>query len=383
MDRIRTAGHGFKVTRVGSWALRGRRSAFALALAAGALAVFPARADAPRFDRPIEAMLSGVVEGYIRPGYAALADAANALQAATVRYCANPSDTTRDAVGESFQRTVQSLGAVAFLDFGPAGVNRRLERLKTPVPEKGATEKGAEPAPITGQDGSQSGPEDVGALAQESPQIQGLPAFERLLLAAPPEPGSDRFTESCRFAGLVAANVKAISTALDSDWAKDGGYGDWLATPAADNPAYRKADAALEEVVGAFIRGVSAAEARLASTRPSDTDEQAAVSGPFDRQALVVLYLQAEVRGLSQFLQATDLAEAADAPVNGLAAAAADATASAGETLAAIEFADGDELDKEDLEAIAAAATDLQSARTAAAELLDGLKTPGVNGSQN
>ena len=145
MDRIRTAGHGFKVTRVGSWALRGRRSAFALALAAGALAVFPARADAPRFDRPIEAMLSGVVEGYIRPGYAALADAANALQAATVRYCANPSDTTRDAVGESFQRTVQSLGAVAFLDFGPAGVNRRLERLKTPVPEKGATERAPSP----------------------------------------------------------------------------------------------------------------------------------------------------------------------------------------------------------------------------------------------
>ncbi|WP_026318818.1 imelysin family protein [Amorphus coralli] len=335
--------------------------------------------DAPQFNRPIEAMLSGVVEGYIRPGYAALADAANALQAATVRYCANPSDTTRGAVDESFQRTVQALGAVAFLDFGPAGINRRLERLKTPVPSSDGGAAGEEPAPIAGQDGSKSGPEDVGALAQESPQIQGLPAFERLILAAPAEPGSDRFIESCRFAGLVAANVKAISTALDSDWAKDGGYGDWLATPAADNPAYRRADAALREVVGTFMRGVSAAEERLASMRP-DADD--GVSGPFDRQALVILYLRAEVRGLSQFMQATDLAEAAQAPASDLASAAGNAAAAAGEALAAIELDDGDDLEDDQLEQIAAAAGELEAARKAASDLLAGLDQ-GQDGGQD
>lgn len=333
----------------------------------------PAHAAEQQFNRPIEVVLSGVVEGYIRPGYAALADAANALQTATVRYCANPSDTTRGAVDESFQRTVQSVGAVAFLDFGPAGVNRRLERLKTPVPASASGDSKADPEPITGQDGSQSGPEDVGALAQESPQIQGLPAFERLLVAAPAEPGSERFVESCRFAGLVAANVKAISTALDSEWAKAGGYGDWLATPAADNPAYRQADAALAEILGTFVRGARVAEDRLASALVEDTDT-VTVAGPFDRQTLVLLYLQAEIRGLSQFFQATDLADATDSPASDDAVRVSAAMVSAGEAIASIDLKDGDDLSGKDIEAIARAKAGLEAARLAANDLVVRLK---------
>jgi predicted lipoprotein len=347
--------------------------AMAVGLLTAMAATQPVHAVEPAFNRPIEVVLSGVVEGYIRPGYAALADAANALQTATVRYCANPSDTTRGAVDESFQRTVQAVGAVAFLDFGPAGVNRRLERLKTPVPASASTGSNTDPAPITGQDGSQSGPEDVGALAQESPQIQGLPAFERLLVAAPAEPGSDRFVESCRFAGLVAANVKAISTALDSEWAKDGGYGDWLATPAADNPAYRRADAALAEILGTFVRGAGAAEDRLATALVEDAD-QATVSGPFDRQTLVLLYLQAEIRGLSQFFQATDLADATDSPASDAAAGVAAAMVTAGEAIASIDAEDGDDLSEKDLEAIARAKAALEAARLAANDLVARLK---------
>lgn len=332
-----------------------------------------AHAAEQQFNRPIEVVLSGVVEGYIRPGYAALADAANALQTATVRYCANPSDTTRGAVDESFQRTVQSVGAVAFLDFGPAGVNRRLERLKTPVPASASGDSKADPEPITGQDGSQSGPEDVGALAQESPQIQGLPAFERLLVAAPAEPGSERFVESCRFAGLVAANVKAISTALDSEWAKAGGYGDWLATPAADNPAYRQADAALAEILGTFVRGARVAEDRLATALVEDTDT-VTVAGPFDRQTLVLLYLQAEIRGLSQFFQATDLADATDSPASDDAVRVSAAMVSAGEAIASIDLEDGDDLSDKDIEAIARAKAGLEAARLAANDLVARLK---------
>lgn len=341
----------------------------AVVLLAAMAATLPVQAAETTFNRPIEAVLSGVVEGYIRPGYGALADAANALQTATVRYCANPSDTTRSAVDESFQRTVQALGAVAFLDFGPADVNRRLERLKTPVPASAATDSKADPAPITGQDGSQSGPEDVGALAQDSPQIQGLPAFERLLVAAPAEPGSERFVESCRFAGLVAANVKAISTALDSEWAKDGGYGDWLATPAADNPAYRRAEAALAKILDIFVRGAGVAEDRLATALVKDADKAAAVSGPFDRQPLVLLYLQAEIRGLSQFFQATDLANAVDPPASDSAARVSASIAAAGEAVAFIDVEDGGDLSSKDLEAIAHAKSDLEAARQAATDL--------------
>ncbi|MGX1305366.1 putative lipoprotein [Amorphus suaedae] len=346
----------------------------AVVLVTGMAAARPADAAEPKFNRPIEAVLSGVVEGYIRPGYGALADAANALQTATVRYCANPSDTTRGAVDESFQRTVQALGAVAFLDFGPADVNRRLERLKTPVPIDASTESKADPTPITGQDGSQSGPEDVGALAQESPQIQGLPAFERLLVAAPAEPGSDRFVESCRFAGLVAANVKAISTALDSEWAKDGGYGDWLATPAADNPAYRRADAALAEILDTFVRGAGTAEDRLATALVKTTDQAAVVSGPFDRQPMVLLYLQAEIRGLSQFFQATDLANAIDPPAKEAAESVSTSIAAAGTAIASIKAEDGDNLSDKDLEAIGQAKSELEAARLAAKDLLERLK---------
>ncbi|MGX1098902.1 imelysin family protein [Amorphus sp. MBR-141] len=353
----------------GRWA-----RATAVVLLTATVVPVPGLAAESEFNRPIEAVLSGVVEGYIRPGYGALADAANALQTATVRYCANPSDTTRSAVDESFQRTVQALGAVAFLDFGPADVNRRLERLKTPVPATPSTDSKTEPTPITGQDGSQSGPEDVGALAQESPQIQGLPAFERLLVATPAEPGSDRFAESCRFAGLVAANVKAISTALDSEWAKDGGYGDWLATPAADNPAYRRADAALAKILDTFVRGAAAAEDRLATALVEDADKAAVVSGPFDRQPLVLLYLQAEIRGLSQFFQATDLVNATDAPASDAAARVAASIGAAGKMIASIDVEDDDDLSSADVEAIAAAKSDLESARLAATDLVARLK---------
>lgn len=314
---------------------------------------------AAQLNRPVESTLSAVVEGYIRPGYAALADASNSLQAATVRYCANPSDTTRAAVDESFRRTVQALGAVAFIDFGPAGVNRRLERLNTPAPEQAGEEK----APIVAGDGSQAGPEDVGALAQEAPQIQGLPAFERLLVAAPAEPGSDRFAETCRFAGLIAANVRAIATALDSDWAKDGGYGDWLAAPAPDNPVYPEVEQALEEVLAAFVRGTRSAGDRLRRFSPEGADGTAL--GPFDRSPLVMLYQQAEVRGLGQFFQAIDLVDATDPPLRDHAERVAKAMSEASTALSEITIEDGEAPGDDAVKAMA-------RARTALAEAGDG-----------
>ncbi|MEW5420852.1 imelysin family protein [Amorphus sp. 3PC139-8] len=318
---------------------------------------------AAQLNRPVESTLSAVVEGYIRPGYAALADASNSLQAATVRYCANPSDTTRAAVDESFRRTVQALGAVAFIDFGPAGINRRLERLNTPAPEK----DGEENPPIVAGDGSQAGPEDVGALAQEPPQIQGLPAFERLLVAAPAEPGSDRFAETCRFAGLVAANVRAIATALDSDWAKDGGYGDWLAAPAPDNPVYPKVELALEEVLAAFVRGTRAAGDRL--QRFTADQAAGAALGPFDRSQLVMLYQQAEVRGLGQFFQAVDLVDATEPPYRVHAERVAASIGEASAALAEIKVEDSDKPSEQTIAAMTRARAALMEAGDSA-ELL-------------
>lgn len=318
-----------------------------------------------QFNRPVEAMLSAAVEGYIRPGYAALADASNALQTATVRYCANPSDTTRAAVDESFGRTVQALGAVAFLDFGPASINQRLERLKTPAPA--APEDGAAPPELVpGEEGN--GPQDVGALSQEPPELQGLPAFERLLVADPAETGSDQFNETCRVAGLIAANVKSIATALDSEWTKDGGYGDWLTSPAADNPAYARSEDALLEVLSAFSRGVDKVHARLGRIGLSDEDTDADRQiGPFGQVDFVFLLDQAQVRGLGQFYQATDLAGATEPPLNERAAWIEAKMTEAAEGLAAIPADTVDQPDDETIEQIAAA-------RSALAEVSEAMR---------
>jgi uncharacterized protein len=156
---------------------------------------------------PAAADTTAVVNGTIRPGFAAFASAADAL--AAIDSC-DP-----ETLGPAFQSAYDAWMPVAYLTLGPAEVDGRgLSVLFWPDP-KGMGWK-AQRA-LLASDAAALTPE---AFAQQSIAARGLPALERLLFPADPLTG-----DPCPLIRATADDLARTAAALNADW---GPYGDLL-----------------------------------------------------------------------------------------------------------------------------------------------------------
>ncbi|WP_334174207.1 imelysin family protein [Pseudoxanthobacter sp.] len=294
----------------------GAQQAAAPAAAPAAAASPAATAAAPPADPAMIAhqrtLVALAVERYIRPAYASVADAANSLRTATVRYCAQPSPVNTDALRGAFGDMLSAWGRVDFLRFGPATVDHRLERVSFWPDPRNFVEKQLRQL----LNGDQLAGIDLPRLKGQSAAVQGLPAFERLLLTAPKEGGvvpdvkAPDFANRCQLATLIATNVTDISAALRDDWARPDGYARLLLKPGPDNPVYRSEAQAADEILKALITGIEQVrDLALGPALGTSPDTAKPMRFPFVRSGNTLVLVRANIAGLAQLIEASGIAD--------------------------------------------------------------------------
>ena len=98
---------------------------------------------------PIEPVLENTLTGYIRPGYAALDDAASELKSSMDALCSAPSETNLQSARIAFRASVESWARMEWLRLGPVMSENRLERILFFPDRKGTGRKQVQAAIAT------------------------------------------------------------------------------------------------------------------------------------------------------------------------------------------------------------------------------------------
>ncbi|MQT13845.1 imelysin family protein [Segnochrobactrum spirostomi] len=266
-------------------------------------------ANAPARQKAIVAL---AVDRYIRPTYAAVADAAAGLKSITVRYCAQPTAANGEGVAAAYRTFVTAWAGADFLRFGPALVEHRLERMAFwPDPRNFVERQLRQILAAPDVDSF-----DIARLRGQSAAIQGLPAFERLMFdkdgkgTVHPDPDAATFGRKCRLASLVAANMSDIADTLRDEWAEEGGAAQQILLPGPNNAVYRTGAEAAQEIVKAITTGLE--QTRDLAIRPAlgaKPEDAKPRRFPYWLSGNTLPYLRASVDALRQIVETSGLAD--------------------------------------------------------------------------
>ncbi|UIJ72788.1 imelysin family protein [Aurantimonas sp. HBX-1] len=284
----------------------------ALCLAAPAAAQEAAPAVVSADPAASLAVVRNAIDGFIRPGYAAFHQQADATAAAMTTLCEAPGQDSRQAAEARFGDLVQSWSRVELVRFGPVIEDNRVDKILFFPDRRGIALRQIQ-AILGTQDDTATSAE---SLAGKSVAVQGLGALEFVLF------GTDAETLStpegafrCAYGQAIAENLAAIAASIDAAWADETGITRRLTAPAPGNPAYRSATDSLEEIVGIFVHGLEAV--RDLRLRPAIGDS-AGDAKPnlflFRRSGLTLASLRANFDGLHDLFDASKLADLLPAP---------------------------------------------------------------------
>jgi len=201
------------------------------------------------------ALAREAVTNVIRPGYAALAEAAADLDGKVAVLCDGPSTEALDAAKDAFAATVKSWSKVEIFRFGPVNEEHRYERLFYWPDPKGIGLRQVKTA-LAEQDQSVALPE---TLADKSVALQGLPALEYLLYGDGAETlaqGDPKVGFRCNFAQSVAANIDRVAGAVAEGWREGAEDSKNFLSPGPDDPLYRAPKDVTLELFKAFSSGI-------------------------------------------------------------------------------------------------------------------------------
>lgn len=215
-----------------------------LAAAIGLLCIAaPARAD------DANATIQAGIDGFVKPGYVALRDATDGLQAAAEALCKAPGDAELEAARDAFDVTVAAWSRIEIVRIGPVSEDNRLERILFWPDRKGIGLKQVQAALATRDDSTTS----LDGLTRKSVAVQGLGALEFVLFGT----GSDKLIggdeHRCVFGRTIARNLDAIAGAVLAAWEEPDGFARMWAHPSADNPFYRDDTEALNDLLAVFV----------------------------------------------------------------------------------------------------------------------------------
>ena len=206
----------------------------------------------------------------IRPGYAALAGAADALQGKMDALCRQPSEPALDQAKQAFAATVAAWSKVEILRFGPVTEDHRYRapvllagpQGHRPEADAGGTRR-ARRERVTLPD----------ELAGKSVALQGLPALEYLLYGdgaetlakerqivggeeSPPEVDTEGAFR-CGFALAVATNIDRIAAPVVEGLARGLGLREGLSQPRSPKiPIYHAPKEVTLDLFKAFTSGI-------------------------------------------------------------------------------------------------------------------------------
>lgn len=296
-------------TRAGRIAALG----LALCLATGpALAQQAGPADVTTEGAASLAVVRNAIDGFIRPGYAALRREADATASAMATLCEKPATDSRQTVEARFGDLVRAWSRVELVRFGPVVEDNRLEKILFFPDRRGIALRqvqailGTEDATATTAD----------SLAGKSVAVQGLGALEFVLFGTDSDTLSTPVGEfRCAYGLAVARNLASITASIDTAWADETGIAARLTAPVPENPAYRSPTDSLQAIVGIFVHGLDAI--RDLRLNPA-MGESAAEARPnlflFRRSGLTLDSLRGNFDGLRDLFAASDLAALLPAP---------------------------------------------------------------------
>lgn len=278
-----------------------------LALAAAAVVALMLPAGAVE---PAEA-LSKAVDGYIRPAFNQLAQAAGSLEIAMAQLCVAPGEAALAKARDRFGSTVLAHARVEFLRFGPFSEQNRIERLLFWPDRKGIALRQVQ-AILATEDQSAT---TLATLQEKSVAVQGLTALEYALFGD----GADALTGKphgfrCLYAETVSEAIVATARELADAWAAPDGIAAHLAAPQASHADYRSIRESLEELVGALSHGVEAIrDTRLLPFVGREGEAPKPKSALYWRSGLTLPAIRAAFEGMRDILEASQIGQATDA----------------------------------------------------------------------
>jgi uncharacterized protein len=256
------------------------------------MAALPARAEADH-----AALARAALQNVIRPGYLALAKAADALKDKTEALCEKPSAASLEAAKEAFVAAVDAWSQVEIFRFGPIIQDHRYERLFYWPDPKSIGLRQVQ-AGLAKKDESVI---DPAGLAAKSVALQGLPALEYLLYGD----GAEQLTGDgdaefrCRFTVSIAANVAAIAKKVAQDWDENGAYAKVFLNPGPDDPAYRSPKEVTLEMFKAFTSGIELVrDQKLAKPLGAAAEEAKPKLAAFWRRGLAFANMAGNLAGV-------------------------------------------------------------------------------------
>ena len=160
------------------------------------------------------------IDGAIRPGYAAFADAADEANSAMGDLCTLPAGENLEGAREAFADLVRAWSRIEFVQFGPVMEDNRGARILFFPDRRGI---GLRQVQAILADKDESATTQAG-LAEKSVAVQGLGALEYVLHGT----GADALATKdgdfrCRFGKAITANLTKLGDAITADWTKDAG----------------------------------------------------------------------------------------------------------------------------------------------------------------
>lgn len=220
---------------------------------ATALAVSVALPAAALANEASDKVISGAIDGFIRPAYGRLVEQTTALGASMDKLCASPSTDTLEAARKAFSQTTESWSEVEIIRFGPITEANRLERMLFWPDRKGTGLKQVQAA-IADKDETAT---DAARLGEKSVAMQGLGALEFVLFGT----GADDLAGAgaayrCSYGKAISGNVGKIASDVDAAWRDDKGFAGQWKTPGPDNALYRNATEAVTELLEVYVNGL-------------------------------------------------------------------------------------------------------------------------------
>ncbi len=241
-----------------------------------------------------------VVEGAIVPAFGALETATAKLKPATETFCRQPDPAHREALRQVFVEVLKRWAHVDFLLFGPLAENQRVERFAFWPDSSGAGARQlrrlrAKPDPAL---------LDPQRLAKSSAAIQGLPAFEALVLGDDATAVKDY---DCKLAVAIAANLEQLGTEMASGWTGSGGWRSLMLTAGPGNSYYASPREAANELLKAVLTGFVQLRDQRLSTALGKEGGARPEKLPYWRSGGTDAYLDQTLAALAQFVALLDL----------------------------------------------------------------------------
>lgn len=259
---------------------------------------------------PNRAIVEGVIDGFVRPGFAQFAQQAVTLESRVAALCNAPSGGELSRARTQFGATVLDFSRVEFVRFGPLGRGDRLERLLFWPDRKGIALKQVQAALAEGD----ATATDASTLEGKSVAMQGLTALEYLLFGT----GSEDLQGAtgayrCSYARASASLIRGLAETISIEWqdTSPAGPAEALLDPKPDAEDYRTETEVQERLAATLIHGTEAIrDQRIAPILGEATGSPKPRSALFWRSNMTVPALTANFAGLHDFFVAAKYPEA-------------------------------------------------------------------------